>query len=404
MNKHLIILTSLYPFGNAETFLETEIKFSCFFFKTVTIIPLNQTLESREIPGNCAVLPFNKSQKINLPFLIQSFFKPFILKELISSFYKKNTIGILKTMCVSLLNAAKIKTFIETNFNPGVLKNTLLYSYWCDESALALALMKNSNPNLVTISRTHGWDLYFETNKYGYLPFKPFITNNLNAIFPISGTGKKYILNQWKTKIIPTTAYLGVYPMPYNGTSSKEKIIVSCSNVIKIKRVELILEALYQIENIQIKWVHFGDGVELQKLKTRSLILPSNISVEWKGRVKNEDVLKFYEEIKPSLFINVSSTEGIPVSIMEAMAFSIPVIATNVGGTSEIVDHENNGLLLNENPSIEEIRIGIEYLFSLEKTKFEFLKKNAFNTVNEKFNANTNYSNFYEQCLSFFNE
>lgn len=41
----------------------------------------------------------------------------------------------------------------------------------------------------------------------------------------------------------------------------------------------------------------------------------------------------------------MSDSEGIPVSIMEAMSFGIPVIARNVGGMSEIVNEEN-GLLL----------------------------------------------------------
>ncbi|NCO54621.1 MAG: glycosyltransferase, partial [Bacteroidetes bacterium] len=40
------------------------------------------------------------------------------------------------------------------------------------------------------------------------------------------------------------------------------------------------------------------------------------------------------------LFINVSESEGIPVSIMEALSAGIPVIATNVGGTNEIVNND----------------------------------------------------------------
>ena len=54
------------------------------------------------------------------------------------------------------------------------------------------------------------------------------------------------------------------------------------------------------------------------------------------------------------MFINVSSTEGIPVSIMEAMSFGIPVIATAVGGTPEIVNNEN-GYLLSKDPSAKEL-------------------------------------------------
>ena len=59
---------------------------------------------------------------------------------------------------------------------------------------------------------------------------------------------------------------------------------------------------------------------------------PKNIRAEFKGRVLNKEVLKFYIDEVPDLFINLSSSEGIPMSIMEAMSCSIPVIATNNKG------------------------------------------------------------------------
>ena len=62
--------------------------------------------------------------------------------------------------------------------------------------------------------------------------------------------------------------------------------------------------------------------------------LPSTISVKIMGRMKNKDIYSLYEKEKPDLFINLSSSEGIPVSIMEAMSFGIPVISTDVGGTT----------------------------------------------------------------------
>jgi glycosyltransferase involved in cell wall biosynthesis len=49
-------------------------------------------------------------------------------------------------------------------------------------------------------------------------------------------------------------------------------------------------------------------------------------------------VPRFYSNNPVDLFLNVSESEGIPVSIMEAMAAGIPVIATDVGGSAEIVD------------------------------------------------------------------
>lgn len=58
----------------------------------------------------------------------------------------------------------------------------------------------------------------------------------------------------------------------------------------------------------------------------------------------------------------MSDSEGIPVSIMEAMSFGIPVIARNVGGMSEIVNEEN-GLLL-ENDDAEDAASKISSLLT----------------------------------------
>jgi len=43
--------------------------------------------------------------------------------------------------------------------------------------------------------------------------------------------------------------------------------------------------------------------------------------------------------------MNLSETEGIPVSIMEAQSAGVPILATNLGGTSEIVNNENGFLV-----------------------------------------------------------
>ena len=72
---------------------------------------------------------------------------------------------------------------------------------------------------------------------------------------------------------------------------------------------------------------------------------------------KSSCILFWGNEVR--CFINVSSSEGIPVSIMEVMSFGIPVIGTNVGGVSELVNQEN-GHLLSANPAAQEIVSVIE--------------------------------------------
>ena len=80
-------------------------------------------------------------------------------------------------------------------------------------------------------------------------------------------------------------------------------------------------------------------------LKGKASNLPSNIKFEFKGFVPNLEVLEYYGNNSIDLFINVSESEGIPVSIMEAISYGIPILATDVGGTSEIVTPQT-GILI----------------------------------------------------------
>jgi colanic acid/amylovoran biosynthesis glycosyltransferase len=57
--------------------------------------------------------------------------------------------------------------------------------------------------------------------------------------------------------------------------------------------------------------------------------------------------LKYYNNNDIDVLVNVSHSEGIPVSMMEAQSCGIPVCAKNVGGVPEIVDNDN-GVLLSE--------------------------------------------------------
>ena len=115
-----------------------------------------------------------------------------------------------------------------------------------------------------------------------------------------------------------------------------------------VKRVHRILETLQQIVDINIEWTHIGGGALKERLELDIEKLPKNIKVNLLGELTSTDIYKLYKENSYHIFVNVSESEGIPVSIMEASSFGIPVIATNVGGVGEIVENGYNGLLLNK--------------------------------------------------------
>jgi glycosyltransferase involved in cell wall biosynthesis len=401
MQKKLTLFTADYPFGTGETFLETEITYLAEGFDEVVIVSQNLVdAQTRQVPANCKLVRLNLSVSIADKLLsLTGLLHPIFWKEIhiVKKVYAKSlSKGILSTMLISLFRAKKVKSLIAKQLKnrPAETQN-YFYSYWCDDVALALALAQKRKSEISCFCRMHGWDVYFEASTINYLPYRHFITENLKAIFAISKKGKDYAVDQWKIpnleKVI--VSRLGVHEQSIEKYNSTEFILVSCSNVIPLKRVDLIVRSLAELKDVPLKWVHFGDGPELEKVKILALnLLPEKIVADFKGRVGNKEILEWYAENNPNLFINVSTTEGIPVSIMEAMSFGIPVIATNVGGTSEIVNNEN-GILLLSNPSANEVSHAIELLM-LDEKLLESKKEQAYNMWLENYNGRKNYKQF----------
>lgn len=397
--KHLILLTSNFPYGTGETFLENEIEFLCQGFEKVTIVSFSEIGEEmRKVPKNCEVKRFDKP--------LNSFDKIKAIKGVLDAhfwkerniirriYHQKLTKGILSTLLISLYQGKKIAQWLKETFTTQ-LNSTVFYSYWCDDMAIGLALMKERN-KIKTIARNHGWDVYFDVHEINYLPFRHLISEQFDLICPISERGKLAIKNVWKATIANVSVQrLGV--KNWQKIDYKEEknpfTIVSCANLIPLKRIRLLAKALQNITEFPIRWTHFGDGVLMEELKRQVEQLPSNIQVDLRGRIPNAEIYQAYSELKPHLFINVSSSEGVPVSIMEAMSFGIPVVATDVGGNGEIVD-DKNGKLLPPNPTTTEIENAIRYFYSMDEDIFTEYSENSYSTWKEKYNAERNYRAF----------
>lgn len=412
-NKQLILLSSRFPFPPGEEFLETEKSYLSEEFQKVHIIPVNyadeDSVTAREIPDNFEVhklktAPSSISKyKLTANMLLDSQGKRWYLKEwnnlvpryLSAAFKTANWIGLAVQI------RKELQSFLSKNSFD--LSETIFYSYWLGPSATALAMLKEIEPSIKIISRAHGGDLYAYRHNTPYMPAQKETVRRLDKVFVISQDGSDYLKKSYpedSEKI--AVSRLGTKSAEGKSIPSSDGVlrIVSCSNMLPVKRLDLVIDTLKRCKQ-QIYWSHIGDGPLKEELEKKvHEELPSNIKCEFLGRKKNAEVLKYYQTHPIDLFINVSSSEGIPVSIMEAYSYGIPSFATDVGGTREVVD-SNNGKLIEKDFNTEELAKEIDHFASLSAEERASYRTAAYEKWKEDFFSETNYSQFAKLLREF---
>ncbi len=120
----------------------------------------------------------------------------------------------------------------------------------------------------------------------------------------------------------------------------KGKIITFVGRLIQAKGVQDLLEATKDIRNITVLVVGSGNFEKQLKHLARN-------KVKFLGEKNPEEIREVLSAT--DIFVNPSYAEGLPTSVLEAGSMGLPVIATDVGGTSEIIDENKNGFLVKPN-------------------------------------------------------
>ncbi|GGF25834.1 glycosyltransferase [Echinicola rosea] len=391
----LILITKRFPFYKTEAFLESEIKLVAQSYDKVTIYPYEMGSYCRKVPENVEVdCSFSAVYQRKISRAAKAMFSSDFIKAVWAHRSKLKGLKDLGMLLKFISNGRAYARFFGDHTKLSQDTN-VVYTYWFNEATYAfLRLREEGKIRSSVISRAHRFDIYEAgPNVRSFWPYRKYCLEKLQALYSISEDGKHFLETNYGINPAIEVAKLGVYDKQQVAKKSKEgtSVIVSVSRVAPMKRVDFIRMAVIRFAQKypgqKVKWVHFGDGDGWKDLREKSDV-PENLTVILKGYVKNEAIYDYYASHPVDLFTNLSSTEGIPVSIMEAISFGIPIVATKVGGTGEIVGTET-GKLLPPNPSLEEVVAAfgevLEKSFSADQVR-EF--------YNENFNAEKNYTAF----------
>jgi glycosyltransferase involved in cell wall biosynthesis len=406
-NNTLVVFLSDYPFGYGEPFFERELKILEKNYARIILV-LTVKTENQEqlfhVGPTTEIIHLNNIVTKNTNIFHFSIWA--IIRELMTLFalFKLKP---SKSLVADIVYYEKIKSRFYPKIKQLIKDNTInlnsttFYTYWLDQSTYSLIYFKRKHPRLKMVSRTHGWDLYFERHPTNYLPFRLAMLEKIDKVISISKQGENYLKEKLKSvdnKI--TTSYLGVEENDFNQWIYDQKTlyIVSLSFLSPVKNIETLIAYLRQV-NYSVNWVHIGGGEEkyektLKEMAKESLEHNPYVSYNFKGTLNKDEIKSYLVNEKIDLLINTSHSEGLPVSIMEAFSSGIPVIAPDIGGVKEIIDDTINGYVLSKVITVAEIEQTISNHIQKKETDMYNMKKNALEKWKNKFNSEDNFTTF----------
>lgn len=176
-------------------------------------------------------------------------------------------------------------------------------------------------------------------------------------------------------------------------------VIGTVGRLAKVKGQSYLVDSMpYVLEHIENCYLLIaGDGPAVNELNER--IRKYNLS----GKVKligyERNIDQFLAAI--DLFALPSLSEGLPISLLEAMAAGKPVIASAAGGIPEVIDHNSSGILV---PAADSIELGKSIVELLgNRDKLIEIGANGKSVVSKQFCSDTmaeQYAGLYRKLLS----
>ena len=204
-------------------------------------------------------------------------------------------------------------------------------------------------------------DVFFnQSNAMRKKMFRGFI-RTADMIVCLSSSWRQYFTDNFSPRKIEIVPNIIDYSIILKSDIQRDKIVFLFLGLIGDRKgIFDVIEVINQNRHA------FADKMELiiggngETDKLQQLIEKYRIGkiIRFVGWVQQETKIRYLQD--SDVYILPSYSEGLPVSVLEAMAYGKPVISTNVGGIPEIVKHKENGFLIQPG-NLAEIHQSMQY-------------------------------------------
>lgn len=261
-------------------------------------------------------------------------------------------------------------------------KYDIVHTHTPIASAIARLVCKEL-PGIKVIYTAHGFHFYSGApliNWLIYFPIEMYLSKYTDVLITINREDYNRAKSLFKAKSTEYILGVGLDIEKFQNVSidrAKKRneigvpedafVLLSVGELNKNKNHEAVITALGELKNEQIHYVICGEGILRNELK--NLCLKRGLSEKVHLLGYREDAFEFYKAA--DVFVFPSYREGLPVSLMEAMASGLPVICSNVRGNKDLITNQSGGFLIN-NMDINELIEQINWSFANKEVLCRF--------------------------------
>ena len=285
-----------------------------------------------------------------------------------------------KNKFINLFNSFFLSKKIDKKIdNFDVIKQNQLLGSW-----VSILFKLRSRKPLYT--RT-GYDMFLFSLKEKKSIFKVILyylltqtTLYFSNLYSITSTQDRNFLSKYfivnKNKLVKRSNWVeNIHDNKF--MERKSKTILTVGRLEKQKNYEYLIKSLVDTD-FSLDIVGAGSN----KDSLQAMAENCSVQINFLGILKNEDLLKLYTKYK--YFVSSSLFEGNPKAILEAMSSGCVVIAKDIPNNSEIIKNHKNGILFNEENSLNNILKNIEKIENLEEiSRDSIVHVKVFNSIDK---------------------
>jgi glycosyltransferase involved in cell wall biosynthesis len=285
-------------------------------------------------------------------------------------------------------------------------KASIVNSHWLVPQGLISALFKKRYNYFHAIT-IHAADVFLLAR----IPFGKFLTrfivNNTDIFLPVSQRNREVLEtlapnSNIRSEVLPMGVPVNFFDSSQEVSAETLKIDPSKKNALFVGKITEKKGLTYLIQAFgewaknepDARLIIVGDGFMKIECEAEASQLNVTDKIRFVGMKSKEDVRNYLKNsdllVVPSIIDSLGETEGAPVVVMEAMAAGKPIIASDVGGISDMVSHNINGIIV-QPKDVSALTNALQSVYSanclhlMGKKSFEIIQEYDWSSIGKKY-------------------